>query len=190
MECLSAFRRQVPEVEFDLTGNIENQTQLDINNYDMLIYPDIHKYEKFIGMPLYEEKYCLAVPVNHPLADRPVIRAKMLEGEDIVFLRSGRSGEEFPFQICSALAIRFSSVCYADTRDLHRQMIADGLCVGFVPAGLSGFYKDDAVTLIPVSDQRFTRRMMICFRREKHLTSRVREFSDFVLSWFNIGENG
>ncbi len=186
--CLADFRKKTPEAEFELTGNIENRERLDINEFDMLIYPDSHKYDKFTGMLLYEEKYYLAVPASHELKDYPVIRAKMLDGQNVVFLRSGRAGEEYPFRICSALAVRFASVCYADTRELQRRMITEGLCAGFVPADAVSFYQDENIRLIPIQDQRFSRRMMICFRRDKYLSPLARSFRDFVLEWFAVEE--
>ena len=185
--CLAAFRQIHPEAEFELTGGIEGFEHLDINAFDMLIYPSGLKYKKFTGYPLYEERYALAVSVRHPLAKNPSLRPKALEGQDAVFLRSGHAAEEFPFQICSALALRFRSVSYADSREFHRQMIADGLCVGFVPMSCAGFYRGDGeVRLVPIQDRRFTRQMMVCFRREKTLSPFVREFRDFVLDYFSI----
>ncbi len=186
-ECLAAYREIAPGTEFELTGEIESLEHLDINEYDMLIYPAGRKYAKFTGYPLYEERYALAVPARHSLADSPFLLPKALEGQDAVFLRGGRSGEEFPFQICSALALRFHSVCYADSRELHRQMIASGLCVGFVPTDCSALYLGDgAIRLIPLQDRRFTRQMMVCFRREKALSPLGRAFRDFVLNYFSV----
>lgn len=187
--CLAAFKKISPQAEFELAGNIESLERLDISEYDMLIYPDTHKYEKFTGMGLYEEKYFLAVPEGHGLAGKQVVRAPMLTGENIVFLRSGRAGEEFPYQICRALAIRFASVSFADTRELHRRMIADGLGAGFVPASAASSYREDGLCLIPVQDQRFNRRMMICFRREKYLSPLAKQFRDFVLDYFSVEKN-
>ena len=185
--CLAAFRQIHPEAEYEITGSIEGAEHLDINAFDMLIYPAGLKYRKFTGYPLYEERYALAVSSRHPLAKKPSLRPKALEGQDVVFLRSGHAAEEFPFQICSALALHFRSVSYADSREYHRQMIADGLCVGFVPMSCTGFYRGDGeIRLVPIQNQRFSRQMMVCFRREKTLSPFVREFRDFVTDYFSV----
>ena len=186
-QCLAAFRQIHPEAEFEISGGIEGMEHLDINAFDMLIYPAGLKYKKFSGYPLYEERYFLAVSARNGLAKSPSLRPKALEGQDVVFLRSGHAAEEYPFQICSALALRFRSVSYADSREFHRQMIADGLCAGFVPAGCAAFYRGEGeIRLIPIQDQRFSRQMMVCFRREKTLSPFVREFRDFVLDYFSV----
>ena len=188
MECLVAFREKYPEAEFELTGNLENQEHLEISEFDMLIYPDSYKYEKYNGVPLYEERYYLAVSLDHQLAEKPVVRAEMLEGLNMAFLRSERSKEEYPYQICSALGLHFGNVCFADTRQLHCRMILEGLCAGFVPADCISFYNDDALRLIPVNDRRFSRNMMICFRRDKYLSPLAKDFRDFVTAYFALEE--
>ena len=185
--CLAAFRQIHPEAEFEISGGIEGTEHLDINAFDMLIYPQGLKYRKFNGYPLYEERYALAVSSRHPLAKSPSLRPKALEGQDVVFLRSGHAAEEYPYHICSALALHFRSVSYADSREYHRQMIADGLCVGFVPMSCAAFYRGDGeIRLVPIQDQRFTRQMMVCFRREKTLSPFIREFRDFVLDFYSV----
>ena len=186
-ECLAAFRKEHHEAEFLLSGDIEDAEYLDINEYDMLICPNSWEYQKFKGYPLYEEHYALAVPAGHPLARSPFIRPKALEKIDIVFLRDGRKYVEFPFQICGALALSFNTQCFADSREIHRQMIAGGLCAGFVPMSCASFYQGDpAIRLVPIHDQRFARKMMVCFRREKYLSEMAKAFRGHVLDYFNV----
>lgn len=185
--CLAAFREIRPEAEFEITAGIEGMEHLDINAFDMLIYPAGPKYSKFTGYPLYEERYSLAAAARNPLTKNPSLRPKALEGQDVVFLRSGHGAGEYPCQVCSALALRFRSVSYADSREFHRQMIADGLCVGFVPTGCASFYRGEGeIRLVPVQDRRFARQMMVCFRREKTLSPFIREFRDFVQDYYSV----
>ncbi len=186
-ECLAAFREISPGAEFELTGSIERTERLDINEFDMLIYPAERKYGKLTGYPLYEERYLLAAAARHPLAAKPALRPKALDGQDVVFLRGGHAAEEYPFQICGALALRFRSVSFTDSREFQRQMIADGLCVGFAPASCAAFYRGGGdIRLIPIQDKRFSRQMMVCFRKEKTLSPYVRGFRDFVLDYFSV----
>ena len=186
MACIAAYSREHPGTEFHLRSNIEALEHLDINDFDALIYPAGIKYEKFTGYPLYEERYCLAAAAGHPLAEIPCVLPRKLDGQDFVFLRAGRAYIEYPFRACAALAVRFGSQCYVDNRELHRQMIASGLAVGFVPLEETDFYQDGAIRLIPIADRRFSRDMMICFRREKHLSPMAKGFRDFAISYFGL----
>ena len=67
--CIAAFHQEHPEAEFDLNSGIEGIEHLDINDFDMLLYPAGGKYDKFTGFPLYEDRCYLAVSRSHPLAD-------------------------------------------------------------------------------------------------------------------------
>lgn len=185
--CIAAFHRDHPEAAFDLNSGIEGIEHLDINDFDALIYPAGGRYEKFTGFPLWEDRYLLAVPAEHPLAACASVRPRALEGQCMAFLRDSRTIVEPPFRICGALAVRFGSQCYVDTRELHRQLIASGMCVGFVPESGAALYRaDPALRLIPIQDRRFVRQMMICFRREKHLSGLARAFRDFALDYFGL----
>jgi len=189
--CIAAFQRAHPEAEFDVSGGIEGREHPDISEFDMLIYPAGGKFEKFSGFPFYVERYLLAAAEGHRLARCASLQLGALEGERVVFLREGRSFVEYPFQVCGALARRLGGACYADSRDLHRQMIASGACVGFVPESGAELYRGDgSIRLVPIQDHRFTRQMMVCFRREKHLTPLAKAFRDFVMACFHLPSEG
>ena len=187
LECMANFRETHSEAAFDLDSGIERYDRTDINDYDMLIYPEGRKYQKYKGGFLRDEGYSLAVHVSHPLAAARSLRSAELSGCSVVFLRSGSAYTEYPCQLCEALELRFKGTSYVDSRHLHRQMIASGLCAGFVPDGAADFYREHpAIRLIPVRDRRFNRKMMVSFRREKHLSTLAREFRDHAAAFFGL----
>lgn len=191
IDCMADFRQKRPEIEFDLDGGLESRENLDINDFDVLIYPAGGRYDKFTGYPFYRERYFLGVSARHPLAKNVSIVPRALDGQDFVFLRSSKSSYEYPYSICMALAVSFGSQCFVDSRELHRQMIAAGMAVGFVTEEEASFYQNySSLRLIPIQDPRFSRQMMICFRREKHLSPSAREFRDYAVQYFalDIGE--
>ncbi|MBR3400692.1 MAG: hypothetical protein IKG67_00480, partial [Parasporobacterium sp.] len=58
---------------------------------------------------------------------------------------------------------------------------------GFVPASEAEGYKNDPdIVLLPVLDDRFSRSMKICFRREKHLSELGLLFRTFVIRYFDL----
>jgi len=189
VRCMAAFSRENPGTEYDWNSAIESDGHVDINEFDMLVYPAGLKYEKYSGYRLCREKYYLAVPVSHPLAESSAISPKKLDDQDIVFLRTPPDRLEQPYALCAALMLQFRSVCFADSRELHRQMISEGIAVGFVPEGEAEAYRADRhIRLLNVSDARFSRELMVCFRREKHLTERGRAFMRFAVQYFGLKE--
>lgn len=183
MDCMAAFSRMHPGTEFDVNSSVEYDERVDINDYDVLVYPAGLKYEKFTGCRLCRERYYLAVSAGDSLAGEGVVRPGQMEGRPMVFLRPDRDHLEPPYALCTALALQFGTQCFADSRELHRQIVASGLAAGFVPEGEAAAYRSDpGICLLPIGDERFSRELMICFRRDKHLTDCAREFKEFCIA--------
>ena len=54
------------------------QEHPDINEYDVMIYPDARKYRKYSGYPYFTERYCLAVPEGNPLSGQAIVDSRIL----------------------------------------------------------------------------------------------------------------
>ena len=120
MECMKEFQILHPEVTFDIDTHAEYQEYLDINQFDLAIYPDESRYRKFHGYDFGTETICLA-------------RAKkLISPKHYVFLQiNGRA--EFAYQFFSSLSDPDISFCFVDSFGAHLQMITSGMAQGFVP---------------------------------------------------------
>lgn len=185
--CMSSFKKLHPETEYDLNSFIEYENYPDINQFDVLIYPNEPQYDKFSGFDFALDSYMLAVPTSHALSKSATLSFKMLNNLDFVFLRK-KSFAEYPYRICTTLALSCASQSFVDTREMHRQMISSGIAVGFVPESCSDFYSSKWIRLIPLLDRRFSRELKICFKRDKHLTDFARSFSNFTIDYFSLTE--
>ena len=189
--CLAAFSAAHPQTALELDCSIESREPLDINQYDMLLCPDAGRYQRFRGIPLREEGYLLALPAGHPLAERPGVLPRELAGLPFVFLRRGHLGAADPYDLCAGLNLGLRTVCLTDDREQHRQLVAAGVGLGFVAEGCAGPYRaDPAIRLLPIRGEKFRRRLMLCFRRDKHLSPAGRELRAFVLDYFRLGPAG
>ena len=185
--CLAAFSAAHPQVTLDLDCSIEGRELLDINQYDLLLCPAAGDYQRFRGIPLREERYLLAVPARHPLAERSGILPRDLAGRRFVFLRRGQMGIADPYDLCAGLNLGLRTVCLTDDREQHRQLVASGIGLGFVPEGCAGPYRaDPALRLLPIRGEKFCRRLMLCFKREKHLSAAGHTLRAFVLDYFQL----
>ena len=189
LSCAAAFRKQHPEAEFLFDFSVEEQDNLDINDYDALIYPESSKYERFSGYTLSTETYYLAVPQSHPFASLPAVSVKQLSEPDIVFLRHGRSYSDFPHRVSVALNLPFRSVSFTDTRQSQLQMVASGLACALIPNGDKDFCSDRRIRLVPLVSNRFSRTMKLCFKREKHLSPTALAFRSFALEYLSLAPN-
>lgn len=186
IRCIHDFKRIHPRMQFDLRSDIEWIEHLDINDYDALIYPDEPRYARFSGYNIGDEKYFFAVSANSTIAGSAVASPALMQDQDFVFLRRGGAYTEYPFRICSSLAVSMHSQSFVDSRGAHRRFIASGMAVGFVPEGETRAYSlDQQIRLLPILDKRFSRPMKLCFKREKHLSESALEFKDMMMKRFS-----
>lgn len=188
LACASEFRARCPECDFEFDFSVEELELPDINDYDVLIYPEGSKYEKFSGYSLGKESYLLAVSAGHPLANEAAVSAKHLADLDLVFVRRGKYYTDFPHRVCTALNIPFRSVCYTDSRQSQIQIVADGMACAVVPDGVAGSFSHTDIRLIPLITPRFSRNMRICFKRDKHLSPVARDFRNLVMENMGLKE--
>lgn len=185
-ECLSAFQQSYSNVEYVLESFGPDSEIPDINRVDMMIYPDEEFFKRYEGYDFYIEKYLLAVNKDSSLAERISVPTRLLNGQSFVFMRF--SGElEYPCRVCHAQNLQFASSHYVDSNEFHMQMIANGLGVGFLPEECAGPYRQDSrIRLLRLADSRFSRKMKVCFKRDKHLSDMARAFKAHMLDYYQL----
>lgn len=183
---LANFKIAYPKVEYSIDSIPEGDELPDINRYDLIIYPDELKFRKFKGLDYYTEKYMFAVRNDNPLAERVSLPVKLMDGLPMVFLNH-KLAYEYPYHVCLAQTVKMSSVNFVDSRDLHRRMISSGIACGFVPEGSAEIYRNDSrIKLLHLTDDRFTRQMKVCFKREKHLSVLGGALRQSMIDYFNL----
>lgn len=187
---MADFRRTHPEIIYEIDSSLGEQAHPDINEYDVMVYPEGRRYSKFKGYPYFMEQYLLAVPAGDPLAQEKAVSNRDLGDRDYVFIRRGEEGPEHPHKICRTLLIELSSEHFVDRDGLKRSMIAEGIAIGFVSAENAELYQADRrLTLLPLISSSFSRQMMICFKRKKHLSPLAEEFCSYVRERASLQEN-
>lgn len=189
-EELMGFAQLHPEVRFYLQCNIEAIENIDINRYDMLVYPQGERYKKFTGVELGQSRFMLAVGRRNPLfaqlaqTDRASfkgVHVADLAACDFVFIRHGDEFIEMPYELCLGAAMRPHVKAFTNSQDMHRQIIATGAAVGFVAQGSAQAYlADPEISLVPLLDEGFRVKLMVCFKRDKHLSSMGKELRAYV----------
>lgn len=181
LSWMADFQKIHRETSYVIDSSLSRQAHPDINEYDVMIYPEGRRYSKFKGYPYFTEQFLLAVPADDPLAREKTVSNRELGERNYVFIR--RDGEEIehPYQICRTLLIEPSSEHFVDRESLKQRMIGSGIAFGFVSAENARFYQDDRrIRLLPLISGSFSRQMTICFKRKKHLTPLAEEFCAYV----------
>ena len=181
LSWMADFQALHPETAYEIDSSLSRQTHPDINEYDVMVYPEGRRYSKFRGYPYFVEQFLLAVPAEDMLARQKTVSIRELGERDYVFIRRGEEGIEHPHKICRALMVELRSEHFVDRESLKRSMIAEGIALGFVSGENAPLYlADGRIRLLPLISSSFSRQMMICFKRKKHLTPLAEAFCAYV----------
>ena len=188
-ECLAAFLQSYSNVEYVITSFWPGGDIPDINQVDVMIYPDDERFRKYDGYDFYTERPLLAVPKANPLAERASVPTRMLSGQSFIFLRNGEE-TEYPLQVCLSQNVQMGSVHYVDSRELQMQMIQCGIGIGFLAEESEELFRhESAIRLLHLADTRFSRRMKVCFKRDKHLSPIAAAFKAHMIRYYDLSGN-
>lgn len=83
---------------------------------------------------LFREPFCLAMPADHPFAERASIELTDLESEPILLLEEGHCLRDQALDVCSMVGAREEAAFRATSMETLRQMVAAGLGMTLLPA--------------------------------------------------------
>ena len=186
-DCVASFCTEHPEVSFEISADIDTLEYVEMNNYDLLVYPTARPFEKLRGYPLLKEHYYVVVPVDHRLAERESLMAVDLMDENFIFIRQGMEHVEHAYRLCGACAIRVAKQYFVASHGMQRYMVGKGLALGFADDFSKAFYEyDPRVKLIPMAEPAFEHSLWVCFRDGGDILPLDVEFRQYVIDYFNV----
>lgn len=189
IKCIAEYEKISPTACFSLDSVLDIDEVPRISDYDVMLCPDSPRYNIYNGLKIHDDKMVLCVSKRHPYASKIAVSIKDLNGLDVVFIRKNGVIESVQAGL-DMLSVRYGKSYYVSTRDLHRQMIAENIGVGYILNGASEFYaSDDDLVIIPILDDRFTVGMKIVFRKDKHLSEEALRFKEFAIEFFKAGKD-
>jgi LysR family hydrogen peroxide-inducible transcriptional activator len=121
--------------------------------------------------PLYDEPFKVAVPRNHPLAQRDKISAEELKRETMLLLGAGHCFRDHVLEVCPEFA-RFSSDAEGIRKSFEgssletiKHMVAAGMGVTVVPQLSIPPEPHPHLVFVPFEDPVPTRRVVLVWRR-------------------------
>jgi len=82
---------------------------------------------------LYEEPFTVAMPANHPLADRTSVKLEDLANEKLLLLEDGHCLRDQALEVCGRVGMHESGDYRATSLETLRQMVAAGHGVTLLP---------------------------------------------------------
>lgn len=121
--------------------------------------------------PLYDEPFMVAVPKNHPLAQRERIASEELKRETMLLLGTGHCFRDHVLEVCPEFA-RFSTDAEGIRKSFEgssletiKHMVASGMGVTVVPQLSVPKEPQPHVAYIPFAEPVPTRRVVLAWRR-------------------------
>lgn len=124
-----------PNIELHL---YEDQTariieQLKTAHLDTLILALPIVEQGLVQVELFEEKFYLALPLNHRLFSKKIVQLTDLENENILLLSEGHCLRTQALEICNNLSIKQPYNFSATSLETLRQMVASGVGLTLLP---------------------------------------------------------
>jgi LysR family transcriptional regulator, hydrogen peroxide-inducible genes activator len=121
--------------------------------------------------PLYDEPFVVAVPRNHPLAQRSSIPAEELKRETMLLLGTGHCFRDHVLEVCPEYA-RFSSDAEGIRKSFEgssletiKYMVSSGMGITVVPRLSVPAEPQTHLAFVPFADPVPTRRVVLAWRR-------------------------
>ncbi len=121
--------------------------------------------------PLYDEPFVVAVPADHPFAQRETVSAQELKSETMLLLGTGHCFRDHVLEVCPEFA-RFSSDAEGIRKSFEgssletiKHMVASGMGVTVVPALSVPKELQAHLRFVPFAEPVPTRRVVLAWRR-------------------------
>jgi DNA-binding transcriptional LysR family regulator len=123
----------------DLLATVTKDPSVDLvlvnedEECDLRIVSRSMRKESEVFVPLWEERYVVALPRNHPLAAKPAVRGSDLAGQRLVARCHCENAARFRVD-----GGRFEVVAVAPTEDWAIALVSAGVGIAIVPEGVLG----------------------------------------------------
>ena len=166
-EIIPILRVTAPDMPLDIEENLTTQleSQLKSGVIDAAIVALPFEAAGIKTMPLYDEKYVVMVPIDHPWANRTSIKAKDLTDENVLLLNSGHCYSHQVLQACPDLS-RKGQVLQGNSLETIRNMVSSNLGITVLPcSAATERHANPLVKVIPFAAPVPVRRIALAWRK-------------------------
>lgn len=181
-EIIPILRKNAPnmplEIEENLTAHLETQLKNGVIDAAVIALP--FEVSGINIMPLYDEKYVVVVPSEHPWASRKKIHADELAEENVLLLNSGHCYSHQVLQACPDLS-RKGQVLQGNSLETIRNMVASNLGITVLPcSAATERYLNPLLKVIPFAEPIPVRRVALAWRKSYARESAIHCLADSI----------
>ncbi|PSU33028.1 DNA-binding transcriptional regulator OxyR [Photobacterium lutimaris] len=172
-----------PELELFLHEAQTHQLvqQLEDGKLDCIILAAVKESEPFIELPLYHEPMVLAVPEDHPWADRQSLPMAELHGHTLLMLGDGHCLRDQAMGFCFAAGAQEDGSFKATSLETLRNMVAAGSGITLMPKlATPKDQRRDGVCYISAEDPAPSRLITLAYRPGSPLKGRYEKLAELI----------
>ncbi|HYN53379.1 MAG TPA: LysR substrate-binding domain-containing protein [Methylotenera sp.] len=166
-EIIPILRVSAPDMPLDIEENLTAQLEVQLKSgvIDAAIVALPFEAAGIKTMPLYDEKYVVMVPIDHPWANRTSIKAEDLSDENVLLLNSGHCYSHQVLQACPDLS-RKGQVLQGNSLETIRNMVSSNLGITVLPcSAATERHVNPLVKVIPFAAPVPVRRIALAWRK-------------------------
>jgi LysR family hydrogen peroxide-inducible transcriptional activator len=176
-----AFQAAYPEIEISLveetSANLETLTSNGQTDISLLSLP--LKEESLVYETLLEEEIVLAVPPQHPFAQRKTaIHLNELGQEAFIALKKGQGFRKLTLELCQQAGFTPNIVFESSNMETVQSLVAAGMGIAFVPYLISRRIGSEHAPIHLSLEGRPTRTLVIACRKGRYISKAAEAFID------------
>ena len=182
---LPRLRKKYPKLELILHEGLTDAlvATLQAGSLDVVIAAAPINTSGLDQLELFQEPFVLAVPVEHEFADREVVNARDLCGDDMVLLQDGHCLSGQALDVCPAKQRHNRNRLHAMTLETLRHMVASGAGYTLLPSLAVG-EKPALTKLIRYKKlggkQQYGRKIVLAWRHSSCRDTDIGLFADLI----------
>jgi len=170
-QCLSAFSAKYPDITVDINFTSGRSQVIAMNekvyDFHFAVQEMVPAGETFNYLVSHTDRLCVAIPKNHPLADKPLDFSK-LEGERFIAVSEtdGPALHESIKKVCSARGFKPNVICQYDSAEAVLLSVGAGLGISIIPEALSKVFYSENVRFKQIPGDDALRTYVIAWHRD------------------------
>lgn len=181
-EIIPILRQKAPVMPLDIEENLTTQLEMQLKNgvIDAVIVALPFNVAGINTLALYDEKYIVMVPIDHPWANKTSIKAEALIDENVLLLNSGHCYSHQVLEACPDLS-RKGQVLQGNSLETIRNMVASNLGITVLPSSaVTERYNNPLVKVIPFAEPVPVRRIALAWRKSYAREAAVNVVADAI----------
>lgn len=188
-ELICDFKNKHPEISLHIMQ--QGSVNENVLPSDITVYSCGQRKDELNSVVLMEEKICLAVPSDHPLARRKSIKLIEAASEAFICLHKGKGLRVITDELCHQAGFSPNVIMESDSPSTVRGLVSMGVGFTFVPKiSWPGMGDDPRVSLVEIEEPSCYRFVVMKWRQDRYLTVAATRLREFLIEFFSDKETG